>query len=79
MGGEIENGGDKKRQQAIVKVEPNPQKGLLSAVVDFIEKAMIYVFYKSPGPNAYLSGAFRPVDCETPPCPDLPVIGSLPV
>ncbi|XP_050283888.1 carotenoid 9,10(9',10')-cleavage dioxygenase 1-like isoform X2 [Quercus robur] len=66
----------------IVKVEPKPNKGLSSKVIDFVEKVMVKFMYQnnnhSSQPHHYLSGTFTPVSEETPPTTNLLVKGHLP-
>lgn len=62
----------------IVAVNPKPNKGVASKLVDFIEKLIVKLMYDASLPLHYLSGNFAPVP-ETPPTTDLPVIGHLPV
>uniref|UniRef100_A0A1D1ZCR7 carotenoid 9,10-dioxygenase n=1 Tax=Anthurium amnicola TaxID=1678845 RepID=A0A1D1ZCR7_9ARAE len=69
----------KEAHGGIVVVDPKPRKGILSAVVDLLEKAAVYLMYDSSNPHHYLSGNFAPAREETPPSRDLPVRGSLPV
>ena len=49
----------------IVKVEPKPNKGLSSKVIDFVEKLMVKFMYQnnnhSSQPHHFLSGTFTPV------------------
>ncbi|KAK1259277.1 Carotenoid 9,10(9',10')-cleavage dioxygenase [Acorus gramineus] len=59
-------------------VEPRPRKGVSSRIVDWLEKAVVYLTYDKSKPQHYLSGNFAPVADETPPCTDLIVRGSLP-
>ncbi|CAN0864678.1 Carotenoid 9,10(9',10')-cleavage dioxygenase 1 [Linum grandiflorum] len=59
-------------------VNPNPRKGLSSALIDFLEKLTVKFGYGSlPRPLHYLSGNFAPT-AEFPPANDLPVNGYLP-
>ncbi|XP_060672100.1 carotenoid 9,10(9',10')-cleavage dioxygenase 1 isoform X4 [Ziziphus jujuba] len=67
-----ENGG------GIVVVNPKPNKGVTSKVVDWVEKLIVKFMYDPSQPLHYLSGNFAPVPNETPPTKDLPVIGYLP-
>ncbi|KAM7265217.1 hypothetical protein ACFE04_002900 [Oxalis oulophora] len=62
----------------VVAVNPNPQKGVTSKVIDWIEKLIVKYMYDSSIPHHYLSGNFAPVQQETPPTKDLHVIGHLP-
>lgn len=68
-----------KSVQSIVAVEPKPRNGFLSAAVDLLERAVVYVTGHSGKPNYYLSGNFGPVQEETPPCRELKIRGTLPV
>ncbi|KAK2637048.1 hypothetical protein Ddye_031840 [Dipteronia dyeriana] len=61
----------------VVEVNPKPQKGLTSKVIDFVEKLIVKFMYDSSQPRHYLAGNFAPVH-ETPPTKDLQVIGHLP-
>lgn len=63
----------------VVEVNPKPQKGLTSKLIDYLEKLIVKFMYDSSQPNHYLSGNFAPVPDETPPIKDLPVKGYLPV
>ena len=65
--------------KGIVLVNPKPNKGLSSKVVDWFEKLIVKFMYDTSQPQHYLSGNFAPVHDETPPTKDLPVIGYLPV
>ncbi|KAH7527853.1 hypothetical protein FEM48_Zijuj05G0010600 [Ziziphus jujuba var. spinosa] len=67
-----ENGG------GIVVLNPKPNKGVTSKVVDWVEKLIVKFMYDPSQPLHYLSGNFAPVPNETPPTKDLPVIGYLP-
>ncbi|KAK1282073.1 Carotenoid 9,10(9',10')-cleavage dioxygenase [Acorus calamus] len=60
-------------------VEPRPRKGVSSRIVDWLERAVVYLTYDKSKPQHYLAGNFAPVADETPPCTDLIVRGSLPV
>ncbi|XP_050283885.1 carotenoid 9,10(9',10')-cleavage dioxygenase 1-like isoform X2 [Quercus robur] len=66
----------------IVKVEPKPNKGLSSKVIDFVEKVMMKFMYQNNNhsslPHHFLSGTFTPVSEETPPTTNLLVKGHLP-
>ncbi|XP_065630995.1 carotenoid 9,10(9',10')-cleavage dioxygenase 1-like [Quercus suber] len=66
----------------IVKVEPKPNKGLSSKVIDFVEKVMVKFMDQNNNHSSqshhYLSGTFTPVSEETPPTTDLLVKGHLP-
>ncbi|PON40751.1 Carotenoid cleavage dioxygenase [Trema orientale] len=64
--------------KGIVTVNPKPNKGLTSKLVDWFESVIVKFMYDSSQPHHYLSGNFAPVRDETPPTKDLPVIGSLP-
>ncbi|KAL0006834.1 hypothetical protein SO802_008336 [Lithocarpus litseifolius] len=76
------HGGGGGGEGGIVKVEPKPNKGLTSKVIDFVEKVMVKFMYQnnnhSSQPHHYLSGTFTPVSEETPPTTDLLVKGHLP-
>ncbi|KAI9170526.1 hypothetical protein LWI28_029213 [Acer negundo] len=61
----------------VVEVNPKPQKGLTSKVIDFVEKLIVKFMYDSSQPHHYLAGNYAPVH-ETPPTKDLHVIGHLP-
>ena len=63
----------------IVAVDPKPNNGLTSKVIDFVEKLIVKLMYDSSLPHHYLSGNFAPVREETPPTTDLLVKGHLPV
>ncbi|KAL6981233.1 Dixin, partial [Sarracenia purpurea var. burkii] len=68
-------------QGRLVMVNPNPNKGLTSKTLDWLEKQLIvkHMYGSSqPQPHRYLSGNFAPVLHETPPCKDLSVKGYLP-
>nr|ABO69703.1 9-cis-epoxycarotenoid dioxygenase [Castanea mollissima] len=62
----------------IVAVDPKPNNGLTSKVIDFVEKLIVKLMYDSSLPHHYLSGNFAPVREETPPTTDLLVKGHLP-
>ncbi|WRX08723.1 Carotenoid oxygenase - like 1 [Theobroma cacao] len=62
----------------IVEVNPKPQKGLSSKLIDWLEKLIVKLMYDSSQPQHYLSGNFAPSPNETPPTKDLPVKGHLP-
>jgi carotenoid cleavage dioxygenase-like enzyme len=62
----------------IVQVNPKPNKGLTSKVIDFVENLIVKFMYDSSLPHHYLSGNFAPVREETPPITDLLVKGHLP-
>ncbi|PON40749.1 Carotenoid cleavage dioxygenase [Trema orientale] len=61
----------------IVAVNPKPNKGLTSKLIDWFEKLVVKLMHDSSRPQHYLSGNFAPVH-EMPPTEDLPVIGYLP-
>lgn len=63
----------------IVTVDPKPSKGIVSRMVDALEKLIVWAMYDSSEPQYYLSGNFAPVVEETPPCKNLTVRGYLPV
>ncbi|KAL4198341.1 hypothetical protein AMTRI_Chr03g139740 [Amborella trichopoda] len=67
-----------KVEDGVVIVEPKPKKGLISKVLDGVEKLIVWAMYDSSKPNYYLSGNYAPVSVETPPCQDLIVKGYLP-
>ncbi|KVH97319.1 Carotenoid oxygenase [Cynara cardunculus var. scolymus] len=62
----------------VVVVSPKPSKGFTSKAVDWLEKVIVKLMYDSSQPHHWLFGNFAPVQEETPPCKDLPVIGHLP-
>ncbi|GMY22480.1 carotenoid 9,10(9',10')-cleavage dioxygenase 1 isoform X1 [Fagus crenata] len=62
----------------IVEVNPKPNKGLTSKVIDFVENLIVKFMYDSSLTHHYLSGNFAPVREETPPVTDLLVKGHLP-
>ncbi|KAK4591667.1 hypothetical protein RGQ29_016199 [Quercus rubra] len=62
----------------IVVVDPKPNNGLTSKVIDFVEKLIVKLMYDSSLPHHYLSGNFAPVREGTPPTTDLLVKGHLP-
>jgi carotenoid cleavage dioxygenase len=62
----------------IVEVNPKPQKGLTSKLVDYLEKLIMKLMHDTSQSHPYLSGNFAPVE-ETAPVKDLPVEGHLPV
>ncbi|KAI9402394.1 hypothetical protein POPTR_001G265600v4 [Populus trichocarpa] len=61
----------------IVEVNPKPQKGLTSKLVDYLEKLIMKLMHDTSQSHPYLSGNFAPVE-ETAPVKDLPVEGHLP-
>ena len=63
----------------IVAVEPRPNKGVASKVMDCVEKLIVKFMHRSSTPNLYFSGNFTPLPHETPPTTDLLVKGFLPV
>lgn len=71
---------EKNEEGGWVVVKPNPNKKFGGKAIDWLEKVIIKLMYKSNVPNShFLSGNFAPIDEETPPCKDLPVKGYLPV
>ncbi|KAJ6750878.1 hypothetical protein OIU85_001417 [Salix viminalis] len=62
----------------IVEVNPKPQKGLTSKLIDYLEKLIVRLMYDTSQSHHYLSGNFAPVLDETAPVKDLPVKGHLP-
>lgn len=63
-----------------VVVKPKPNKKFGGKAIDWLEKVIVKLMYKSNGPNChFLSGNFAPIHEETPPCKDLPIKGYLPV
>ncbi|KAK4591927.1 hypothetical protein RGQ29_016412 [Quercus rubra] len=62
----------------IVAVEPRPNKGVASKVMDCVEKLIVKFMHRSSTPNLYFSGNFTPLPHETPPTTDLLVKGFLP-
>nr|CAD1837664.1 unnamed protein product [Ananas comosus var. bracteatus] len=70
---------EEERRNGIVEVRPRARKGVASWVVDMVERVLVLLMHDSKKPLHYLSGNFAPVPHETPPCPDLPVRGTLPV
>lgn len=67
------SGGD-----VIVAVNPKPNRGITSKLIDLFEKLVVKLGYDSSQPHHYLSGNFAPVPDETPPTTNLPVSGHLP-
>ncbi|KAK1425294.1 hypothetical protein QVD17_20645 [Tagetes erecta] len=63
--------------ERVVIVNPTPNKGVASKVIDWLESFIVKLMYDSSQPHRWLSNNYAPVD-ETPPCKDLPVIGHLP-
>ena len=72
MGAEEANG-------LVVVPEPRPRKGLTSWALDLLESVAVRLGHDKAKPLHWLSGNFAPVVDETPPAPDLPVRGHLPV
>ena len=72
MGAEEANG-------LVVVPEPRPRKGLTSWALDLLESVAVRLGHDKAKPLHWLSGNFGPVVDETPPAPDLPVRGHLPV
>nr|AXQ60417.1 carotenoid cleavage dioxygenase 1 [Osmanthus fragrans] len=64
-------------ENGVVAVKPEPNKGLTSKAIDWLEWLFVKLMHDSKQPRHYLSGNFAPVE-ETPPLKDLPVIGHLP-
>nr|POE92675.1 carotenoid 9,10(9',10')-cleavage dioxygenase 1 [Quercus suber] len=63
----------------IVAVEPRPNKGVASKVMDRVEKLIVKFMHRFSTPNLYFSGNFAPLPHETPPTTDLLVKGFLPI
>lgn len=63
----------------VVVVNPKPNKGLTSKLIDLIEKVVVKLMYDSSLPHHYLAGNFAPVRVETPPTDEVKLIGHLPV
>lgn len=63
----------------VVVVNPKPNRGLASKLLDWLEKVAVKLGYDSKQSLHYLMGNFAPVVEETPPYVDLPVKGHLPV
>jgi len=72
MGAEEANG-------LVVVPEPRPRKGLTSWALDLLESVAVRLGHDKAKPLHWLSRNFGPVVDETPPAPDLPVRGHLPV
>eukprot|EP01018_Ginkgo_biloba_P029912 Gb_05536 [translate_table: standard] len=70
--------GNASETEEITVVHPEPKKGIISSLIDLAEKLVVRTLYDSSKPLHYLSGNFAPVEHETPPHADLPVIGYLP-
>ncbi|KAF5752656.1 carotenoid cleavage dioxygenase 1 family protein [Tripterygium wilfordii] len=66
------------RDGGVVLIDPKPQKGLTSRLIDFVESLIVKWMYDTSKPQHYLSGNFGPVSDETPPVANLPVKGHLP-
>ncbi|KAL5543568.1 hypothetical protein UlMin_007352 [Ulmus minor] len=64
--------------KGIVAVNPKPNKGVTSKLIDWFESLIVKLMYDSSQPHHYPSGNFAPARDETPPTVDLPVIGFLP-
>ncbi|KAJ6948446.1 hypothetical protein NC651_002703 [Populus alba x Populus x berolinensis] len=62
----------------MVEVNPEPQKGLTSKLIDYLEKLIVNLMHDTSQSHHYLSGNFAPVLDETAPVKDLPVKGHLP-
>ncbi|TMW86710.1 hypothetical protein EJD97_020969 [Solanum chilense] len=70
---------EKNEEGGWVVVKPNPNKKFGGRAIDWLEKVIVKLMYKSNVPNShFLSGNFAPIDEETPPSKDLPVKGYLP-
>ncbi|KAJ0260519.1 hypothetical protein HA466_0067120 [Hirschfeldia incana] len=66
-------------ENCIVSVNPRPSKGLSSKLLDLVERVVVKLMHDASLPLHYLSGNFAPVQDETPPVKDLPVVhGFLP-
>jgi carotenoid 9,10(9',10')-cleavage dioxygenase 1 len=65
--------------QQVVVPAPQPRKGVASWALDLLESVTVRLGYDKSKPLHWLSGNFAPVRDETPPAPDLPVRGHLPV
>ncbi|XXG56525.1 hypothetical protein AAC387_Pa03g3912 [Persea americana] len=78
----MEKENEKKKENigggGIVIVDPKPSKGIVSRMVDAVEKLIVWSMYDSSKPQHYLSGNFAPAVEETPPCKNLPIKGFLP-
>jgi hypothetical protein len=72
--------GAAEQQDGLVVVPaPRPSKGLASWALDLLESVAVRLGHDRAKPLHWLSGNFAPVVDETPPAPDLPVRGHLPV
>lgn len=65
-------------RSGVVSVQPRPTKGFVSALLDLIERAAVFLVHDNSKPNFYLTGNYAPVGKETPPVTNLTVRGSLP-
>jgi carotenoid 9,10(9',10')-cleavage dioxygenase 1 len=65
--------------QQVVLPAPQPRKGVASWVLDLLESVVVRLGHDKSKTLHWLSGNFAPVRDETPPAPDLPVRGHLPV
>ncbi|XP_062115357.1 carotenoid 9,10(9',10')-cleavage dioxygenase 1-like [Humulus lupulus] len=63
----------------VVSVNPKPNKGFFSKLLDLFENLMVMLMHDSSlSHHHFLSGNYAPVLHETPPVKDLPLIGYLP-
>nr|ABS19630.2 carotenoid cleavage dioxygenase [Bixa orellana] len=65
-------------RNGILEVNPKPQKGLKSTLIDWLEKLIVKLMHDPSQPLPFLTGNFAPIPHETPPTTDLPVKGHLP-
>uniref|UniRef100_A0A803QWW4 Uncharacterized protein n=1 Tax=Cannabis sativa TaxID=3483 RepID=A0A803QWW4_CANSA len=73
-----------KREKEISEVNPKPNNGLASKLIDWFEKLVVKLMYYNNSSSSssalhFLSGNFTPNRHETPPTKDLHVLGYLPV
>ncbi|GAA0145908.1 oxygenase [Lithospermum erythrorhizon] len=68
------------KDNAVVKVEPKPEKGIVSAIIDFAVKIVVKILFPDlpDNPNMFLEGDFAPIREETSPTSDLKIIGDIP-
>ncbi|XP_077214269.1 carotenoid 9,10(9',10')-cleavage dioxygenase-like [Tasmannia lanceolata] len=66
------------KEQSVVIIEPKPNKGIVSQLVDALEKLIVWAMYDYSKPHHYLTGNYAPVAGETPPSNNLIVRGFLP-
>ncbi|KAM6570634.1 hypothetical protein CsatB_018619 [Cannabis sativa] len=62
----------------VVCVNPNPNKGFSSMLLNWFENLIVRFMYNSSSSHHFLTGNYAPVLRETPPVDNLPLLGYLP-